>query len=511
MVLPRASNAGLCLSLIKHKLLGTKPHKTKELYKIAQWAETDTIQYLRQTRILAQSVIQQLSRMSDLSQESVDLPSIRQLPLNYTEPAEIHKFLRFRKSSLSLSSVIAKVTQEDLGPEASDEVTHWLYHKLRAGKKLEADVQMFNMIIGYFLALNDWHMAFYVFKRIQEHQITPDRVTMHLILKYHAERVQKNPYPVGRSDHPLTFTERCLLTMEKFGVKADKTTWNLVLQCMPFGFGKSFMVEEMDKRGIELDVDSRKAILHTIIKNRKENEIQNGSADVEFVPQSLFESLDPQDPVVVQLLLDFMLSRKTSDNANVRKAWAFVIKSSIPKSDKESTAMINVWLRRFAARRHLDWQFGLLGYYSNTTWNSETWQYIFEAASFCRESKPKYVVLGTVLKEMERRNIPLTTRSRYLARRALKKAAKNYPLHDLGSCGFNTLKKELQWTSLLNPKSPGYLEIIGFDSHCDTNSRAELPSIPATDFNENRFRGLPRTDTLLRKEHLNNILNRALY
>lgn len=505
MVLPRALKPGLCLKAVKHQLLGTTPVKREESHKIAQWAETDTLQYLRQTRILAQSVIQQVSRMSDLSQKPVSLPTIRQAPLKYTESTEFLEMLRYEKPILSLSS-ITKVSEVDYGPQVTEEVTHWLYHTLRAENKLEGDVRMFNILIGFFLALNDWHMAFYVLKRIQEHQISPNRVTLHLILKYHAQRVQKNPYPVGLSGHPLIFTERCLNAMDRLGVKADKETWNFVLQCMPLGFGKSFLIEEMDKRGIELNTGSRKAILQTVIQDRLDHQ---DSENGDLIPHSLLGSLDPQDPVAVQLLLDFMLSRKSSDNANVRRAWTFVTNSDIPESEKKSTAMLNVWLRRFAARRHLDWQFGLLGYYSNTEWNPETWQYFLEATTFCRENRAKYVVLGTLLKEMERKNVPLTSRSRYLARRALKQSAKHHPLKDLGSRGFDRLRTELQWISLFNPKSPQYLEIIGFESYCGTNSIAILPSNPATGIDETRFRGLPRTDSPSRQEHLNRLLNRA--
>lgn len=483
---------------LKFSLLGiNKPTSPKtgslaDVQSAQTWTESDTLTYLRQTRVLAQNVISTLAGMSDLSQKKMPLPAIREDLRK--PPPDLDSLPGDSSSSQSVNNAVNILTKYDYGPAATTKITKWIYglakqHEIHS-------IQPINHLIGYFVRLNDLQMVNYWVKYMFTRNIAPNRVTMHLLLSYQAQRIPQDPYPKGNTLHPLITTINTLNYMHRAGVQADVDTWNLVLLCMPFGFGKSFMVEEMDRRKIPLDSRSTAIISHIIAENKKL--IDSSSNSVDFSPNNLLHCIDPQDHAVLRTVISHLLATKAENNLNVARAWELVLQSN-PLD--VSTDTMNTFFKSFAGRAHLDWQFGILSHFSSTPWNALSWQYLLEAASFTRESPHKYDMLGTILKQMEREQVCLTSRSRVLARRVVRQSQKNkYELKDFGQSGWKSLCEGLRWSQCFTPKSPQFLADIGF-SEGNMNLAASIARI-----DQSQFKKVERTDSPVQRQKLFNEL-----
>lgn len=483
---------------LKYSLLGINKPQILQSDGIAgfqpakSWTESDTLTYLRQTRVLAQNVISTLAGMSDLSQKTVPLPQIR---VGLRQPPTILKSLPDNSSSSqAVNQTVETLTKYDYGPTATAIINKWLYRL--ANQREVLSIQPINCMIGYFVKLNDLQMVNHWVKYMFSRNISPNRVTLHLLLSFQARKIPLDPYPKGNTLHPLITTVNTLNYMHRAGVQADIDTWNLVLLCMPFGYGKSFMVEEMDRRKIPLDSRSIAMISRIIAENKKI--IDSSSQSVDFSPNSLLHCIDPQDHAVLRTVISHLLSTKAEHNLNVTRAWELVLQSS-PLD--VSTDTMNTFLKSFAGRAHLDWQFGILSHFATTEWNELSWQYYLEAASFTRENPQKYVILGTILKQMEREQVCLTSRSRVLARRALRQAQKSgHELKDLGQTGWDLLRENLKWIKCFKPKSFQFLAEIGF-----SHDRAHLPTRTA-ELDQSQFKKVERTDSPEQRQKLFNEL-----
>jgi len=470
---------------LKYKLLGIDvPPKSIYLSDFGStWSEKDTLHYLRQTRALARAIISELGDMTDLSQCPLPLPKIQ------SKMARLDvKLLAYSDSRIptvaapnSVETVVKELTAYKYSPREQDNITQWLYgllgpHSMRS----QMTAETYNHLIGYSLRAHDINLALYILDIMKSQNIMPDRISLHLFLKFNASLVATNPYPAPPLGHPLINTHLCIKKMKGFGVKADQNTWNLVLQCMPFGFGKSFLLEEMDKRRIPLTDTSKRVIFETIVSNERDSNTIR-----------LIDSLDINDPIVFRMMIDHLLTRKTNNNENVTSAWLL-----LTKSQDFSREMFHIFLTRFARRKHLDWLFGILSHFKDTPWDSKTWELFIEAASFTFETAGKSAALGTILKQAERENIILTTRSRLLARRAMRRLS----LRDLGPAGWRELCQGLSWKHAMSPSDPDLLKSIGFSA----NGRS-LPS-SAAHLDSSRFEAMPRTDSEYRRLELLNQL-----
>lgn len=399
----------------------------------------DVLDYLRKTKALVAQTVAELDEMTpkQIDRACLVYPTIGQRRYSSSRKLPSPPAIWTRKS---LKGYLEELTGKRFtgNERLTDQiglVSHMVADLLRPTNRATRQsltVGAYNIGVRYFLGVKDIEAARKLLENMSGSFLEPDTDTLNYFLWPMASNISANPYRRSKG-HPLVMVLQTLHRMKKHNVKANTETWNLALQAMPMGFGKSFLVEEMARRHI--DLNERSLAVCTLAIAEK-----NGSeAAIEWA----FNYSDTLPLGVLNLLLALQLKTKLPDNYNVAQALRLLDIASSKYSVKPNVHTMNTFLESFAHRRHLDWQMGVLTLLRDVYHvkpSPQSVEYLLEAALGQKETAQKYAMFGMVLARF--REMPTTARTRVLIRRAVRRAEKRgLEVSDPGKTLWNELCK----------------------------------------------------------------------
>lgn len=442
---------GAKLGPLKHKLDeyfavgGSKStQKVRRSFKWQSfWTEEDTLQYLRQTRVLLSSIIRGLDELS-----------IQPKKL-YHEDSGFYGY----RSQCSLPRIPEAWTRDSL-TQFVREITKWRYV---GDQRLSDPVGLislvvrdimrptnertinslnpvaFNFAIEYFVRIRDLEQARQMVINMKSSLIIPNSDTMHHFLRSQAEAPA-----IMRGGHPCLRTISVLNEMKRYSLPASSLTWNLVLQGSPMGFGKSLVLEEMTKRSIPLDGRSLAMCLDIVCSRHG-------------LERALEYALDQGRglPVEAAILLvtKLLQNRRESTLQRARLAFKFLKHAIELQGVSPDLRLLNSMLESTWSFRRLEWQLGLVGYFKTEYGvdpDPETWEHILHTLTVLRKSSDFGIAAGMVLKLAS--YCILTPKARVWGRQIIRGVSgSKFQLRDPGVSFFNEICEELNWKKFDGP------------------------------------------------------------
>lgn len=399
----------------------------------------DVLDYLQKTKLLVARTVRQLDKMSpkDIEQGTLSYPTMSKKRYSTQKglPAPPTFWTRMSLKNYLKDITSTQYNAEDRMNDQIGLVSHVVTDLLRPTNRATREylsVEAYNTGIRYFLGVHDVDAAHLLLESMTGSFLEPDAETFNYFLWPLATNVSADPYnrPKG---HPLLMVLSILHLMDKRNIKANTETWNLALQAMPMGFGKSFLVEEMARRKIALNERSLAVCTATIAEKA------GSDAAVEWA----LNNSRTLPSGVLGLLLSLQLKSKTENDQNVARAFELLDTACKKYSTKPNVHTMNTFLASFGARRHLDWQLGTLVFFReqyNIKPSPLSVQYLLEAAMGQKEMQEKYTAIGMILGRYI--TMPTTPRTRALIRRAMRRAGQKYTLTDPGKRQFMSICNE---------------------------------------------------------------------
>lgn len=471
---------GAKLGPLKHKLneffgVGS-PNPAPKLYPKLKWqgnwTERDTLQYLRQTRVLLSSIIRSLDELS----------------IHPTEArSENSEFLGYR-SQKSLPAIPGVWSKQSL-THFIHEITKWRYvgaqrltdpaglisivvrDVLRPTNERTVDslnTSAFNLAIEYFVRIRDLEQARQMVSNMNAVFIKPTPDTMH-----HFLRSQAMAPATLIGGNPCLRTISVLNEMKRHSLPANSLTWNLVLQGSPMGFGKSLVLEEMTKRQIPLDGRSLAMCLDIVCTSHGLERALEYALDQG-------KKLPPE--AVILLVTKLLQNRQEPILQRAQMAFKFLSHAVNVQDMKPDVSLLNAMLKSTWGFRRLDWHIGLVGYFKRQHGISpdpETWEHMLHTLAVMKKAPNIPIAAGMILCLASRQ--VLTPKSRIWGRQIIRRLGSQ--LRDPGVAFFDSLCTKLDWDAT---KGPNPVRQIDWGTQ---------DQWPLADIDPTLFGPIPRTDS----------------